>query len=105
DFVHFKNDISDPTSLSDNNIGVIFEDNKFNLWVGTKGGGLEFFDQENKKFVHHRFNESDERSISSNVLRTYYKDSQGRVWLSTPNGLNLLVENKNGVDFTRYQHQ
>ncbi|WP_057940256.1 two-component regulator propeller domain-containing protein [Algoriphagus resistens] len=105
DFVHFKNDISDPTSLSDNNIGVIFEDNKFNLWVGTKGGGLEFFDQENKKFVHHRFNESDERSISSNVLRTYYKDSQGRVWLGTPNGLNLLVENKNGVDFTRYQHQ
>lgn len=102
-FQHFKSDPKNTSGLSNNHIRVIFEDAKSNLWVGTYGGGLDLFDRKKNKFIHHRHDPEDENSISSNYLYSCLKDSQGNTWVGTREGLNLLVETKEGYHFKRYK--
>lgn len=48
-FIHHPND---PTSLSDNRVGAIFEDSKGNFWIGTMGSGLQLLDRATGEFTH-----------------------------------------------------
>lgn len=38
---HYRHDVAQPHSLSNNNVNNIMQDNKGNLWFSTSGSGLE----------------------------------------------------------------
>jgi len=57
----------DTTSLSVTWVSVIKEDRKGNLWVGTWGGGLNYFDQRTDKFIQ-CINDSNESFDFSNSI-------------------------------------
>ncbi len=82
----YLNDPHDPQSLSSDVIYSILPDplrpNRY-LWLGTKGGGLNRFDMQNKTFQH--FTEKD--GLSNNVVYGVLPDNQGNLWMSTNHGL------------------
>jgi ligand-binding sensor domain-containing protein/DNA-binding response OmpR family regulator len=102
----------DPNSLSDSDVGVVYEDPKHNLWVGTHNSGLNLFNRANGTFRHFMVKKGDANSISSNVIRKIKMDREGRLWISTLNGINLLdvksfkftVLNHNPEDPTSLNH-
>lgn len=87
-FTQYANIPGDPTSLAKNDVRVIFEDRKGNIWVGTNGGGLARLDKKTGKFANYVTTNS---SINSNDVRAIAEDQKGNLWIGTyGGGLNYL---------------
>ena len=90
-FKIFRNDVKDSTSIANNYIQSIVEDNDGDIWVATIGGGLNKFDRNTNRFHRYLHNEKDKNSISSNFVSKVAIDRSGKLWVATQkNGLNLF---------------
>ena len=90
-FVVFRHDPFDSTSISDSEISALFEDSQGRLWVGTRNGGVNLFDRNNERFQ--RIATGPARFISA-----FAEDSAGAVWVgSSGEGLFRLTSNAAGV--------
>jgi signal transduction histidine kinase/ligand-binding sensor domain-containing protein/DNA-binding response OmpR family regulator len=88
----------DSTSLSNNWVMAIKEDKKGNLWVGTRGGGLNYFDQRAEKFTRFMHDKNNPNTISSNIIFRILVDNDGSLWLGTlDQGLIYMKIDSNGV--------
>ncbi|MFN4234454.1 MAG: two-component regulator propeller domain-containing protein [Bacteroidia bacterium] len=85
----FKNKPGDSLTISDNWITSIVSDNNNNLWIGTKGGGLNLYDYRKNNFKSFTHNDSIETSVSSDWITTLLLD-EDKIWVGTDNGLNLF---------------
>ncbi len=120
-FVVFRHDPFDSTTISGNSVTAIFEDSRGKLWFGTQNSGLNCFDPATETF--HRFKHDPENlnSLSSNFVTAICEaqDPQGTVeksttlWIGTVDGgVNKLVLTAkgelnapvSGYHFTRYLH-
>ena len=64
------------------------EDSQHNLWLGTNGAGLQYFDPKTAQFT--TFVSSDARgSLSDNIVNWVHIARTGAVWVSTSNGLDV----------------
>ncbi|AKQ46169.1 hypothetical protein TH63_11865 [Rufibacter radiotolerans] len=72
-----------PKSISSNKVISMFSDKAENLWLGTEGGGLNYFDRKTQTFTV--FDEQD--GINSSVIYGILQDKSGHLWLSTNNGI------------------
>ncbi len=86
----YRNDPSDPGSISFDDVLCIYEDSDEHLWIGTWGGGLNRFDRQTEKFIRYEHNSSDKKSLSSNVVKCIYEDRIGDLWIGTEDGLNRM---------------
>lgn len=86
-FLVFRHDPLDSTSLSDNYITAVVAEENGDLWVGTRGGGLNRFVASTGTFLRYRSN-ADFASISNDNVRCLALDGSGGVWIGTGNGLN-----------------
>jgi signal transduction histidine kinase/DNA-binding response OmpR family regulator/ligand-binding sensor domain-containing protein len=84
EFHHFRHIIGDTTTINSNFVNEIFEDNEFNLWLGTSTG-LCRLEKETNKFVQYNFDELQDKSIYS-----IEQDNSGNLWIGTLNGLIKL---------------
>ncbi|ACU04927.1 hybrid sensor histidine kinase/response regulator transcription factor [Pedobacter heparinus] len=90
---HFKSYFhknGDPESLIENDINIIYEDPRHNLWIGTHNNGLELFNRTTGTFKHFMSRKGQPNGISSNVIRKIKTAQDGRLWISTLNGINIL---------------
>lgn len=85
---------SDPNSFQSNEISVVYEDSRKNLWVGTDGGGLYRYLREVDHFIRAGYDSLNNRSLSNQHITSIY-ESQGYLWIGTANGLNKLDYNIN----------
>jgi signal transduction histidine kinase/ligand-binding sensor domain-containing protein/DNA-binding response OmpR family regulator len=77
------------------------EDDKGNLWLGTNGGGLIYFDRQHNTYKEYRYNAADPNSLSNDVIVSLWIDREKIVWVGTYyGGLNAF----DGKRFTRYKH-
>ncbi|MFY0688171.1 MAG: hypothetical protein JXQ90_13450 [Cyclobacteriaceae bacterium] len=102
-FTIFRNDPYDTTSISDNFVLGLDKDQQGNLWVGTRGGGVNMYDPRTGKFVRYQHDPSDSSSISHNRVRTVKVDNKGFVWVGTRGGGLNRLDPKTG-NFKRYRH-
>jgi signal transduction histidine kinase/ligand-binding sensor domain-containing protein/AraC-like DNA-binding protein len=102
-FTIYKHDPDNPSSLSNNEVTDIYEDQSTNLWIATIGGGLNKFEPEAEKFTHYKYDQKNPVSISSNYMKqiTGFKYGDRDVlWIGTAYGLNKFdIETE---QFTRY---
>jgi signal transduction histidine kinase/ligand-binding sensor domain-containing protein/DNA-binding response OmpR family regulator len=75
-FVVFRHDSFDSTSISDSEVTALFEDSRGRLWVGTRGGGINRFDRHRERFV--RYASGPPRTVTSIA-----EDSSGAIWIGT----------------------
>ncbi|TXG39269.1 hybrid sensor histidine kinase/response regulator transcription factor [Seonamhaeicola maritimus] len=89
-FTIYNPDRGNPNSINSNLIFTITGDEKGNLWVGTTGSGLNYFDKSLDKFFHFTHDEKNPQSISNNHVSTVYRDKKDRLWVGTPSGISIL---------------
>lgn len=99
-FKKYLHNPDDPATISDNRVYTIYEDSNNNFWIGTFGGGLNFFDKERERFTSFKNNPADTNSLSDNRVISINEDKNGNLWIGTfGGGLNHFnIEKKS---FTR----
>lgn len=72
-----------PEGLSYNVITSLAEDKDRRLWVGTRNGGLNLFEERKKRFVHYTSKVEDPQTISDNSLLSLFIDRTNVLWAGT----------------------
>ncbi|HEV3412528.1 MAG TPA: two-component regulator propeller domain-containing protein [Puia sp.] len=88
--------VTDPGSLSDNDVQAILEDHDHRIWIGTSHGGLNLFDPNTRTFQVFRHRDGDTASLACNTIARLFEDGQHRLWIGTREG---------GLDLYDPQHQ
>jgi len=86
----FKPNPNDKNSLSSNLIWDITEDDNVNLWVGTTGNGLNFYDKTTEKFTRVKHDDFYKLSILDNTIRTLFAGSKNRLWIGIAKGIDMF---------------
>jgi len=82
-------------------INQFVEDSLGNVWIGTNGGGLIYFDRRANRFKQYRHDPLDRNSLGSDVIVSLFLDRQGVLWIGTYHGgLNRF----DGNQFVRYTY-
>lgn len=80
-------------------INQFVEDDLGNVWIGSNGGGLIYFDRKTNRFTQYRHDPDNPYSIGSDVIVKLYIDRYGALWVGTYHGgLNRF----DGGRFIRY---
>lgn len=97
-FQHIGNDPGRSTSLSNNSIYSIFEDKRGDVWIGTYGGGVNFFniDGDNFKVLSHIHN--DEKSLKNKIVNVVKRKGDD-LWVGTEGGITVINMTSN-----KYRH-
>ena len=101
-FIIYKHDPQDQSTLSDNFISDILEDRAGILWIGTQSGGLNRFDRNSGRFIRYTSNSDNSHGLGHNRVNAIYEDQAGILWIGTFSGLNAY-DHKN-ERFTLYTH-
>lgn len=88
-FVRYKYDYIDTTSISNNIVTSICEDHNGNLWIGTSNG-LNKFIRKSKKFERIYSKQGVSNSILSNNIGALMEDFDGNLWVGTDHGLSIM---------------
>lgn len=72
--------------LSSNKIQVVYEDSKDNIWLGTVGGGVVYYNRETETYM--TITERD--GLSSNDVSAILEDDDGHLWVATNNGISRI---------------
>jgi len=94
-FTSYRQELNNPSTLSNNYVFCLTEDAKNNLWVGT-ASGLNLFDPGNALFKS--FFEKD--GLPNDVICGIANDNNGFLWISTQKGIARFDPLKNS--FTNY---
>ena len=89
----FQHNRTDLLSISSDNITVIYEDNKQQLWIGTDGG-INLFNYKNKSFT----NFSEGEDLPNNVVSSILEDESGKLWISTNKGITKFDTDKKSFE-------
>jgi signal transduction histidine kinase/ligand-binding sensor domain-containing protein/DNA-binding response OmpR family regulator len=86
EFINFKTNLKDTTTLSHNRVNVIFQDSEKRLWIGT-ANGLNLYDRKLEKFIH-----VDIRDLKGgqNYISSIVEDKEKNIWIGTFGGLKKL---------------
>ncbi len=98
---HLADPVTDPLSLSFSDINSFAEDSKNNIWIGTNGGGLIYFDRKNNTFKTYLHDANNSNSLANNVIVCMYIDHAQKLWIGTYfGGLDCF----DGKTFKHYKH-
>lgn len=100
----FYHDTRADSSLSSNVISSMIVDTKHRLWIGTRGGGLNLYNEESNSF-RHLTTKTLNAQISNDGVNTLFEDSEGKIWIGTENGLNILSIKGEVWEVTQIQHK
>ena len=82
-FKSYYNQKNDTTSISNNEIQVIYEDKLKNIWVGTNEG-LNKFDYETQKFTRYS------AGLKNKHIANIMSDKHNNIWVSTSTCISML---------------
>jgi signal transduction histidine kinase/ligand-binding sensor domain-containing protein/DNA-binding response OmpR family regulator len=80
---HFENNTNDTGSLSNDNINVIFEDSKGDIWLGTYNG-LNHYNKGTGNFTRY----SVKNGLPNNIILAITEDNNNNLWIATNKGLS-----------------
>ena len=101
-FICLRSDITDPSTISRDNVNAIHEDKTGSLWFGT-GNGLDKFDRKTGNFIHYWLNPYTNNEWSEYWINTIFEDKEGILWLGTRKG--IIAFNQNDSSFTSYLNE
>jgi ligand-binding sensor domain-containing protein/signal transduction histidine kinase/DNA-binding response OmpR family regulator len=103
-FKIFQHEVDNSKSLSHNYITKMVEDSQGNLWIGTRGGGLNYFNTKTEQFTHYHHHNDNMNSLSHDFIYSIIEYNQGNLWIGTVGG-GLNYFNPKTEQFTHYRHQ
>ena len=110
-FIHHQIPQVNPKRKNPVSIRALCEDRAGRLWVGTFGGGLNWFDRTQNQFMSIKHDPAHPQSLSSNFISAIAADREGNLWIGTLNhGLNKITHTdlaafpKTATTFSHYQN-
>lgn len=97
----YKNDDTNPKSISGNYVRKIFQDRGGTMWAGTWGAGLNKFKPQPPKFNHVRADKKQKISLSYPYVRSFMVDNDSNLWVGT-HGKGIDIFNRT---FTTKENQ
>ena len=85
-------DPSNPNSISSNNIKCIKREDSGNLWIGTTGGGINYFNVKTKQFKRYQRNQQDIFSLHNNDVYALMIDLEENIFVGTKKGIEKLMK-------------
>ena len=89
---NYRSKPGDSTSLSNNYVTKIVQDNSGVMWVGTGGGGLCRFNSQSQNFTRYPYIQNNNvtipktDSLDDDYIETIYYDKNGVLWIGTNSG-------------------
>lgn len=93
-FVHYRKNLADPTSIANNFIRKIFVDKDGVLWVGTKKG-LSKYNVVLDNFENFYHQEDNNESLQDDMIWDIYQDNAHNIWVSTTEGIHKFNKSNN----------
>lgn len=93
-FVSYKNESTNPFSISANYVRTIFEDASENIWLGTWGAGVSKFDAKPRKFNLVSNYLSGKKILPANSVSCFVDISDNKLLIGTDGGGAALWERK-----------
>jgi signal transduction histidine kinase/ligand-binding sensor domain-containing protein/DNA-binding response OmpR family regulator len=107
DFYRYSNIENDTTSLCNDDIYCIDEDNSGRIWIGTYGGGLCCTKPVDYSTLTFATVNSQTSNLSNDMIRDILVDTENTLWVATTFGLNRasnISSQKDKVSFQVYYH-
>ena len=96
-FLHSENDSG---SISSNLVSKVLEDQYGNIWLSTRGGGLNKYDYRRNDFSAILSDANDRNTPLSNDISAMYLAKDGRIWLGYNNAYSVFDPSK--ASFVHY---
>ncbi len=100
-FRHYIQNIYDETSLSNNSVYSLLKDKQSTIWIGTYGGGINYYNKLLFKFDHYKQIPGIENGLNNNLVNVFYEIGDD-LYIGTEGGLNIM--NKVSGEFKHYTH-
>lgn len=86
-----------PQNISGNDVFCIKRDSKGNVWLGTNGQGVNYYDIKAQKFYHFGSNNIEPNEINLNgYIRAIEEDNNGNIWVGAAGGGIVFYNPKTG---------
>jgi len=89
DFRLYEHNPLDSTSLTNNIIEAIAEDNESNIWAGTPNG-LSVYLRKQNRFKTFRTQKNSTQYLPSKIINALMRDSRSNMWVATGTGISLF---------------
>ncbi|MEZ5039164.1 MAG: ATP-binding protein [Saprospiraceae bacterium] len=83
-------------------VGILHQDRKGGLWVGTYGLGLYHFEAKTGKLTVYAYDQGQPTNFVNNNFNTFYEDRQEQLWLGTLQSGGLYKMDTYAKKFTWY---
>lgn len=93
-FTNYFYDETNKNSLSYRIVPSFYCDSRNRIWVGTKGGGLNLFDETTGSFK----NWTVTNGLCSDNINSITEDTTGKLWLGTSNGISCFDTDNNSFE-------
>ena len=100
-YSHDPNEPDPSRTLPFEDVNRFVEDEKGNLWIGTNGGGLIYYNRKDSTFKRFTHKAGDPGSLCADVIVGLCYDSRHRLWIGTYYGGLDCYQNGR---FTHYRH-
>ena len=99
---HVQSNPQNISSLTDNSIYSLYEDDLNDIWIGTFGKGVNYFSSRAKKFNVVSARSDGKESIKNNLVNVIFEDKKF-IYIGTEGGLELF--DKNRGTYVHYQNK
>jgi ligand-binding sensor domain-containing protein len=83
----YRHEPSDPTSIQDNWVTAICEQDSLTLWIGTYRGGISRFDKRTNQFTRFLIDPGNQASLTNHRIFSIFLTMDRTIWVGTPNGI------------------
>jgi len=90
-------------SISNDKIHILLKNQDGNLYIGTEGSGLDFFNIKKQTFTHFAHQAANANSLINDNVFALSATGYKQFWIGTEDGLDLFDENK--ATFTHYSSE
>ena len=98
-FINYRNNPDDSTSIHSNRVTFIYEDKNHNLWLNTKNNGINRFDPYREIFKHYTQDPNDPNAPLQEIDCIFEDNDHGLVLQSLD---DYCVYNRQTDNFTRF---
>jgi ligand-binding sensor domain-containing protein len=101
-WLHFRRDLFNAKSLSENKTACLYEDRAGIIWIGTSGRGVDRVSMNSEKFMNYILQPGKPYSLCENDNGCAREDHYSNLWIGSRNGLMYFHRTLN--KFTCYFH-
>lgn len=90
----------DSTSISSDNISTLFEDSDNQIWIGTKGGGLNKYNSSKNDFIRYYLQPLSGDNLPNYIISAIAEDKNKNLWIAGEEGNIDLLNIRTGKSTT-----